>query len=344
MSYKIIIFLITSLLLVFSGEAFSQGSVQYTGTSITDFTIYKVVPKKTSAPKNSGFNADINDKKTPGKTEPAKKIKPFSKPVVNKKQTPAKSTHSPKKIVKTPGQSKLKAKKPLQKASPAKQASKPSASKPLSGKSKTVTEGVREIETTKDKSAEQMLAGEHEKALEFNKRDYTKNLNKLLENDSLIDDSSKITTENNLSGYDYIIKPSVSLAIVIFIMLIIAWIYGKIRGISPNSPFFDKFSDSNMNKFKVLATSTLGQGKVIQLVEINGKQLVIGSTNNNINLLTEITSEEMDELQAKAEAKKGLKRQAKPLPEDEQEYYDPDSYSSRYSDLYKEYTEKKEDK
>lgn len=41
------------------------------------------------------------------------------------------------------------------------------------------------------------------------------------------------------------------------------------------------------NKFKILSSTSLGQGKSIHLVEIRGRQLVVGCTNNSINILTE---------------------------------------------------------
>ncbi len=332
------------LLLFLPGTAVSQSFEQYTGPSITDFTIYKITPRKTGPAEKpvEGFNAEIDQKKTPENALTVKKTEKKPEKPAKRNQESAKNIQTSKKAIKKTEPPKNHNEKKTIKTTGAKQVTPSPGLKTESLPIKEKTDFVREIETTNDEFAEKILEEEHKKLLGFDKDKYNENLNKLLENDGLIDKTSAEEAENVFNSYDYIIKPSVSLGIVLLLMLVLAWLYSKSRGISPNSRLFGKFGDSDLNSFKILATSTLGQGKVIQLVEINGKQLVIGSTNNNINLLTEITPEEMENLQAKAGSKKKTKRQENALPEDEPEFQDADSYSSRYSDLYKEYTEKKD--
>ena len=76
--------------------------------------------------------------------------------------------------------------------------------------------------------------------------------------------------------------------VLILIFLILPLILKKLRGVNAADIFNGKFKINDLNQFNILSTATLGQGKDIHLVEINGQKLVIGSTANNINLLTEL--------------------------------------------------------
>jgi len=178
---------------------------------------------------------------------------------------------------------------------------------------------------------------------------------------------NKINDENQLSAKENFDKNNImkekennflktfsSLSIVLLLVFVFAWIYARVKGINPTAILTGKFSEKNLNKFNVLSTSTLGQGKDIHLVEINGKQLVIGSTNNNINLLTEIPSEEIEKLKEKNQ-KLHDNEHDKPIEfsEEEELYYEsveeeefinPDSYSLNYSEVYKDYINKINDK
>lgn len=319
---KLIISFIFSVL-IFSHTALAQ--TEYEGTSITDFTIHKVVPKKTPTSQMPVFNPDVKEEKKVEK--PSAPVKTVKKVTSTPKKQPPKqaSKPAPKKVTK-----KIAQKKPIE------------TKKPVVNKVKTVkvvpekavnenTHGVREIPETKIEGNYPKLDIEEKPYAEFNKDNYAKKLNNYLDNDSLPSDSLKEVESSKINSFDYIVKPSMSLAAVLLIILTLAWFYSKAKGINPNSALFNKFGDGDMNRFKVLATSTLGQGKIIHLVEINGKQLVVGSTNNNINLLTEISPEDMQNLRTKA----GLK------PEEvDPEEYDPEIYSAKYSELYKEYIDK----
>ncbi|HBH18360.1 MAG TPA: hypothetical protein DDX14_05385, partial [Cyanobacteria bacterium UBA9579] len=78
--------------------------------------------------------------------------------------------------------------------------------------------------------------------------------------------------------------------------------------------------------------TTLGQGKSIHLVEIKGKQLVIGSTNNNINLLTELNE--------KTKIQEDLEPEENDLTVDHSENID----LSGFPDIYKDYLNDNENK
>ncbi len=345
LSKKILISLIVSAF-IFCGIAAAQTTSPYSGSSITDFTIHKVIPKKTIPAKNNTSYEEIKvnnakkpaARKTPGaaKNHPftivkkniKKAKKPIPKPGITHHKTPVTHPETRPSVTKTH-------------ISPEKAASKTThAAKTSPIPEKYHKETVVEQQGINSEEKISAKDREHQKQIPEYKDDYVENLNKYLADDDIASNSREITTSSTLDSYDYFIKPFLSLGVVIFLMLILAWIYSKMKGISPNQPLFGKFGDPNINKFKILATSTLGQGKVIQLVEINGKQLVVGSTNQNINLLTEISPDEMEQLMAKTETQKGNRRQGSAIPDDEQEYSDPDNYSARYSDLYREYTDK----
>lgn len=162
--------------------------------------------------------------------------------------------------------------------------------------------------------------------------------------------------KNNMAqekGNDFL-RAFSSLIIVLLLILAFAWVYARVKGINPTAILTGKFSEKDLNKFNVLSTSTLGQGKDIHLVEINGKQLVIGSTANNINLLTEIPPEEIQKLKEKSQKKENAETEnTEPvefLEEDEiyyesiedEEFMDPNSYSLKYSEVYKDYIDKKD--
>jgi flagellar biogenesis protein FliO len=173
----------------------------------------------------------------------------------------------------------------------------------------------------------------------------------------------KSTTADFQNSSNDFFKAFSSLFVVILLIFAFAWVYARLKGINPAAILTGNFAERELNKLNVVSTSTLGQGKDIHLVEINGKQLVIGSTNNNINLLTEISSEEIEKLKEKVKSKvshdKNTQESGSDYSEfseeeyiDEDVYYesfeedndfvDPEHYSSKYNDVYKDYIDKKD--
>ena len=289
--------------------------------------MHKVIPQKDTS-FVPAFNANLNDNK------PLKTIETKPKTITkNQIIPPVKSAKIPTKTAKIP----IKSQK-------------------ISKKSNKIQKNNKEtkiINEKKIKINEKALNEKNLNTTEFDKKNYVENLSTYLDNDDNLfsENSSEIKHQKELNNYDYIIRPSVSLGIVLFLILIFAWIYTRLKGINPNSLLTGKFSDMDMNKFKVLASSSLGQGKIIHLVEINGKQLVVGSTNNNINLLTEISPEDMEKLQTKAKTNSEIENKDtkvdisndNPVLDNEFDEIEPDSYSARHSDLYKNYIDKNND-
>jgi len=132
-----------------------------------------------------------------------------------------------------------------------------------------------------------------------------------------------------------------SLGVVIALIYPFLLILRRLQGINSSViPLRNKESknvSAMLNKFNILSTASLGQGKFIHLIEINGKQLVIGSTANNINLLTELSQEQLDMFN---ECKTG----DNPELDDFIEYSNPESYINNFSQRYKDYLKEKKSK
>ena len=90
-----------------------------------------------------------------------------------------------------------------------------------------------------------------------------------------------------------IIRSLVSLAIVIGLIYLTAWIYKNLNKFNTQK-FSQKTTESEINKFKLVSAQSLGANKSLNVVEINNKYLVLGVTQHNINLLTEFDKFELE--------------------------------------------------
>ncbi len=79
-----------------------------------------------------------------------------------------------------------------------------------------------------------------------------------------------------------------ALVFVILLILVTGWIYMKIKKINPEQLLSGKFSKLTENSFKIISSLQLGGGKAIYLIEINNKQLIIGTTSSSVNLLAQM--------------------------------------------------------
>ena len=295
--------------------------------SIPDFTIHRVIPEK---PDNFLLNNKSPVKKETPKhmivEQPEKKLQLQSKTISDNKQN--KQTEVSQKIkVKT---------------EPKKNYSEQSVSKSI----KQETEDTQQKQEMENNSIQPLQ--------EANPDEFISKINKINEKNQSLSKGS--IDKNNIQeekGNDFL-KTFSSLSIVLLLIFVFAWVYARVKGINPTAILTGKFSEKNMNRFNVLSTSTLGQGKDIHLVEINGKQLVIGSTANNINLLTEIPPEEIEKLKEMSQKNQDTEETepVKLSEEDdfysefveEDEFVDPEYYSLKYSEVYKDYIDNKEDK
>ncbi len=120
-----------------------------------------------------------------------------------------------------------------------------------------------------------------------------------------------------------------SLFFVIFLILIFGWLYAKFQRINLNKVFEGKFETTDTDSLKILSTVSLGQGKTVHLMEVNGKKFVIGSTNNNINLIADLT-----------EKNKSFENIMNTRDIDILNINNPEEYNNGYSEEYKEYLKK----
>lgn len=131
------------------------------------------------------------------------------------------------------------------------------------------------------------------------------------------------------------------LALVLLIIFIIWGLYMKFTGKGPVSGIASGNKNRKKFNFNLLSSATLGQGKDIHLVEINGKQIVIGSTANSINVLTELNDEENEKLNQQLNSNSSKENEYDVQKnEDDTMYNDPDIYENSYAALYKEYLDK----
>lgn len=86
------------------------------------------------------------------------------------------------------------------------------------------------------------------------------------------------------------------LILVIFLIYLTGFFYQKLIGV--NSKINKKANDEleKITKAKVISHTPLGQGKDIYIVQVKDKTLVLGATQNQVNLLREFNSFEQQKL------------------------------------------------
>ncbi len=141
--------------------------------------------------------------------------------------------------------------------------------------------------------------------------------------DSLKDMKSTSNQEPNL------ITLTGALFFVIFLILIFGGLYAKFQRINLSKVFEGKFETTDTDSLKILSTVSLGQGKTVHLLEVNGEKFVVGSTNNNINLIKDLS-----------EKSKSFENIMNTKDIDVLNINNPEEYDSVYSDEYKEYLNK----
>lgn len=84
------------------------------------------------------------------------------------------------------------------------------------------------------------------------------------------------------------------LIFVIFLIYLTGFFYQKLIGVG--SKLNKKaIKSSHVNKVNVISSMPLGRDKNVYVIEINGKTLVLGATDNQINLLREFSESEVNE-------------------------------------------------
>lgn len=318
---RILVVLIFSFL-YFAAPALAEEDEIY--LSIPDFPIYRITPEK--PPVVPEINK-IKEKETVSTKTAIKKEPPKLRPVYQPEQTPNAKPAKTTKVSNPEKNEKLATKENKEKP---KVISK-SLSRPIENKKNEEKEFKKEVlmqTAQKEPSKDEMLA----KINKINEMSQTSS--KTAQQDKKFEDT----------GSDFA-RTFSGLGVVLLLIFVFAWVYAKVKGINPSAILMGKFGEKDLNKFNVISTSTLGQGKDIHLVEINGKQLVIGSTANNINLLTEISPDEVENLKNQTEKETDFEENQVEISEEpfdepiEEEFIDQDYYASQYAEVYKEYVE-----
>jgi len=148
------------------------------------------------------------------------------------------------------------------------------------------------------------------------------------------DTLENIQKEKPSSGINFV-WTLFALFIVLAIIVFIGQLFNRLKNTDPAMLLAGKFGEKSVNRFNILSTASLGQGKNIHLVEINGKHLVIGSTINNISFLAEIdpVNKNVDQDNSSNSKKED---------NDELKEYDNDGLG--YDEIYKEYLKDKDTK
>ena len=337
---RILIFLISVVCLSTAG--FAQENQDVIG--ITDFLLHKVTPEKTTNLPEAPGQEGSSDQQTELKQDLPKL----------RYEQPQEKT-----LVQQP---EVKQEQPF--AAKEKEKQESAAVKQEGEAVEKPTEVKKELPAKTEEETE----AKPEKALPSEEsNDKVSKLNKILESDSTLPIEGKFPSEEQKKDNIYF-KTFSSLLVVLFLILIAAWLYARLRGINPAAILTGNFSEKDLNNFNVITSSTLGHGKDIHLVEINGKQLVIGSTASNINLLTEISPEEIEKLKSgKQKTKTSLYEQdenefrdiledeiycepvddledIKDIKEEVEDIFEnTDYYDMTHSDVYKQYIKDKED-
>ncbi len=88
-----------------------------------------------------------------------------------------------------------------------------------------------------------------------------------------------------------------SLIAVLGLIYLVSFLYQKL------TVFNEKITNGKekleANKFKIISTTPIGQGKFLHVVEVNNKFLALGSTPNNISFLREFSKEEVESINEK---------------------------------------------
>lgn len=78
-----------------------------------------------------------------------------------------------------------------------------------------------------------------------------------------------------------------SLIVVIGLIYLTGVIYSKLNLVGVKT-IKEQLKNQDINKATVISTTQIGQGRNLHVIEIDGKRLLIGSTQNSINLIKEL--------------------------------------------------------
>lgn len=104
---------------------------------------------------------------------------------------------------------------------------------------------------------------------------------------AVIPDSMKQAMQTEYSGMPSLLNLVVSLVIVVALIYITGIVYSRMSRSDKFKLGLKSNEDYAKSRFTILSSLPLGQNKNLYSIEINGKILVIGATQQNITLLKE---------------------------------------------------------
>ena len=115
----------------------------------------------------------------------------------------------------------------------------------------------------------------------------------------------------------YILQAFMSLALVIGLIYLSAYIYKKLTNVTSKKINNTKDDVINKNKLNIISSLPLGSNKSLYVVEVSGKTLLLGVCENNISLIKELGQKELIIQNEKQNIQKNLNNQNKENTEEQ---------------------------
>ena len=115
----------------------------------------------------------------------------------------------------------------------------------------------------------------------------------------------------------YILQAFMSLALVIGLIYLSAYIYKKLTNVTSKKINNTKDDVINKNKLNIISSLALGSNKSLYVVEVSGKTLLLGVCENNISLIKELGQKELIIENEKQNIQKNLNNQNKENTEEQ---------------------------
>lgn len=129
-----------------------------------------------------------------------------------------------------------------------------------------------------------------------------------------IDEAISAELKNSMkstSGEPSFLNIICALIFVVALIYITGIIYSKLNIVGAKT-VKKQFKNYDLSKAIVVSTTQLGQHKNIHVIELEGKRYLIGATPNSINLLKELSSEKIGDIEEEAD-KTSIGVQEEPL-------------------------------
>lgn len=117
----------------------------------------------------------------------------------------------------------------------------------------------------------------------------------------------------------YILQAFISLALVIGLIYLSAYVYKKLTNVASKKINNTKNDIIDKNKLNIISSLPLGSNKSLCVVEINGKTLLLGVCEQSISLIKELNLNESAIENKKQNIQKKINNQSEEKEEEEQQ-------------------------